>query len=87
MIFHMFNKLFTNYNKLEDVNGIKLNKYQLATLKAYKINIEGKTVKQLLKDINDEQGYHVDQKGLPSDEHYDILESLYWDIQKQNKRH
>ena len=51
MIFHMFNKLFTNYNKLEDVNGIKLNKYQLATLKAYKISIEGKTVKQLLKDI------------------------------------
>jgi len=87
MLLHMLGKIIRNDDKVEDVNGLRISRNQMRVLNNYRIDIKDKDIKELLKRINDEQLYHVDSKGLPSDEHYDILESLYWDLKKQNKWH
>ena len=87
LLFHMLKKIVTNDNKIDDVNGLKLTRNQIRILNDYKISINVKDVKELLKRINDEMLYHVDSKGLPADEFYNELDMLYWQIDKQNKRH
>ena len=87
LLFHMLKKIVTNDNKIEDVNGLKLTRKQIKVLNDYKISINVKDIKELLKRINDEMLYHVDSKGLPADEFYNELDMLYWQIDKQNKRH
>ena len=82
----ILSKLFKNKdNEIQDFNGIKLTKKQIEDLKWYKVKYKDRTLKQILNDIHDEELYHVDDKGLPSDEHWYILEDLHDDIEKQNK--
>ncbi|MBQ4030548.1 MAG: hypothetical protein II625_02225, partial [Bacilli bacterium] len=66
--------LFNDKNKIQDINGIKLTNKQIEDLKWYKVKYKDRTLKQILNDIHDEELYHVDDKGLPSDEHWYILE-------------
>ena len=77
--------LFNDKNKIQDINGIKLTNKQIEDLKWYKVKYKDRTLKQILNDIHDEELYHVDSKGLPSDEHWHILEDLHDDIEKQNR--
>ena len=77
--------LFNDKNKIQDINGIKLTNKQIEDLKWYKVKYKDRTLKQILNDIYDEELYHVDDKGLPSDEHWQILEDLHDDIEKQNR--
>ena len=77
--------LFNDKNKIQDINGIKLTNKQIEDLKWYKVKYKDRTLKQILNDIHDEELYHVDDKGLPSDEHWYILEDLHGDIEKQNR--
>lgn len=77
--------LFNNKNKIQDINGIKLTNKQIEDLKWYKVKYKDRSLKQILNDIHDEELYHVDDKGLPSDEHWYILEDLHDDIEKQNR--
>ena len=77
--------LFNDKNKIQDINGIKLTNKQIEDLKWYKVKYKDRTLKQILNDIHDEELYHVDSNGLPSDEHWYILEDLHGDIEKQNR--
>ena len=77
--------LFNDKNKIQDINGIKLTNKQIEDLKWYKVKYKDRSLKQILNDIHDEELYHVDDKGLPSDEHWQILEDLHDDIEKQNR--
>ena len=77
--------LFNDKNKIQDINGIKLTNKQIEDLKWYKVKYKDRTLKQILNDIYDEELYHVDDKGLPSDEHWYILEDLHDYIEKQNR--
>ena len=72
-------------NKIMDVNGIKLTKKQMEDLEWYHVKYKNRSIKEILDDIKEESLYHVDEKGIPSDEHWDILEDLYDDIEKQNR--
>ena len=72
-------------NKIMDVNGIKLTKKQMEDLEWYHVKYKNRSIKEILHDIKEESLYHVDEKGIPSDEHWDILEDLYDDIEKQNR--
>ena len=76
---------FSNKNKIEEVNGIKLTKKQIEDLEWYHVKYKNRSLKQILNDIHDEELYHVDDKGIPSDEHCEILENLHDDIEKQNR--
>ena len=80
----LLSKLFNDDNKIQTVNGIKLTKKQIEDLKWYKVKYKDRTLKQILNDIHNEELYRVDDKGLPSDEHWHILEDLHYDIEKQN---
>ena len=78
--------LFNNgSNKIIDVNGIKLTKKQMEDLEWYNVKYKNRSIKEILHDIKEESLYHIDEKGIPSDEHWDILEDLYDDIEKQNR--
>ncbi len=77
--------LFNDKNKIQDINGIKLTKKQMKDLEWYSVKYKDRSLKQILSDIHDEELYHVDDKGLPSDEHWYILEDLHDDIEKQNR--
>jgi hypothetical protein len=76
---------FSNKNKIEIVNGIKLTKKQIEDLEWYHIKYRNRSLKEILNDIKDEELYHVDDKGIPSDEHWEILEDLHDDIERQNR--
>ncbi len=76
---------FSNKNKIEIVNGIKLTKKQIEDLEWYHVKYKNRSLKEILNDIKDEELYHVDDKGIPSDEHWEILENLHDDIEKQNR--
>ena len=76
-----------NDDKVQVINGIKLTNYQIRTLKDLGIKCEKyKDVKKLLDEIDNEIYCHVDSKGIRLDEYYDILDELYWDIKKLNKK-
>ena len=78
--------LFNNgSNKIIDVNGIKLTKKQMEDLEWYNVKYKNRSIKEILHDIKEESLYHIDEKGIPSDEHWDILEDLHDDIEKQNR--
>ena len=81
----LLNKLFNGDNKIQDIDGIKITKKQIDTLKWYKIDYNVKDYKILMDNIYNEQFMHVDDEGLPSDEHYYILQDMYDEIEKQNK--
>ena len=85
MITWFIRKLFGSDDKIQIVNGIKLTKKQIEDLEWYKVKYKDRSLKQILNDIHDEELYHVDDKGLPSDEHWYILEDLHDDIEKQNR--
>lgn len=51
----------------------------------YSMVYKDRSLKQILSDIHNGELYHVDSNGLPSDEHWHILEDLHDDIEKQNK--
>ncbi len=72
-------------NEIQDINGIKLTKKQIEDLEWYKVNYNVKNYKKILGNINNEQFEHVDNNGLPSDEHYYLLQDLYDEIEKQNE--
>ena len=72
-------------NKIIDVNGIKLTKKQIEDLEWYHVKYKNRSIKEILHDIKNESLYHIDQEGLPSDEHWYILEDLHDDIEKQNR--
>ncbi len=72
-------------NKLIDVNGIKLTKKQMEDLEWYSVRYKNRSLEQILNDIESEEVCHMDDKGLPIDEHWYILEDLHDDIEKQNK--
>ncbi len=82
----MLGKIIRNDDKVQNFDGINITNNQLRILNNYSVDIKGKSIKEILNNIKDEQLYHVDSNGIPSDEHFDILESLYWDLDKQNKR-
>lgn len=77
--------LFNNKNKIQDINGIKLTNKQIEDLKWYKVKYKNGNLKELLNNIKSEEFSHVDSNGLPSDEHWHILEDLHDDIEKQNR--
>ena len=81
----MINWFIRNNDKLQIVNGIKLTKKQIEDLEWYYVKYKDRTLKQILYDIKTEEFSHVDQNGIPSDEHWYILEDLHDDIEKQNR--
>ncbi len=72
-------------NKIIDVNGIKLTKKQMEDLEWYSVRYKNRSLEQILNDIESEEVCHMDDKGLPIDEHWYILEDLHDDIKKQNR--
>ena len=72
-------------NKIIDVNGIKLTKKQMEDLEWYSVRYKNRSLEQILNDIESEEVCHMDDNGLPSDEHWYILDELYDDIEKQNR--
>ena len=84
MLFNVL-KEFGVKEKIENINGIKLTRFQIDSLNFYGVDINAKNVKELLKRIADEMLYHVDERGIPNDEHYDLLADLYDDIERQNR--
>jgi len=85
MINWFIRKLFGSDDKIQIVNGIKLTKKQIDDLEWYHVKYKNRSLKEILNDIKDEELYHVDQKGIPSDEHWYILDELHDDIEKQNR--
>ena len=87
MIIGILKTLFGTGDEIQVINGIKLTNNHIRTLKDYGIKYEKyKDIKKLLDEIDNEIYCHVDSKGIRSDEHYDILDELYWDIKKLNKK-
>ena len=72
-------------NKMIDVNGIKLTKKQMEDLEWYSVRYKNRSLEQILNDIESEEVCHMDDKGIPIDEHWYILDELYDDIKKQNR--
>ena len=85
MITWFIKKIFGSDEKIQIVNGIKLTKKQIEDLEWYHVKYKNGNLKELLNNIKSEEFSHVDQKGLPSDEHWYILDELHDDIEKQNR--
>ena len=67
-----------------DKREVKLTNGQKDTLDAFAIKYKGRTLKQILNDIQEEKLWYLDSDGNPQYD-YEMLDDLYEEIKKTNK--